>query len=71
MIDRIGRLLETADIKLGSMASHIAGKSGRAMLQRMAEGPALPEELAKLALRRLKATTPELILALDSRPRAP
>lgn len=50
VINRIGRLLETANIKLGSVASSIAGKSGRAILKRLAEGPQQPEELARLAL---------------------
>jgi transposase len=70
IINRIGRLLETVNIKLGSVASHIVGKSGRAILQRIAEGPALPEQLAKLALGSLKAKAPDLILALDGRPDA-
>jgi transposase len=68
VINRIGRLLETVNIKLGSVASSIAGKSGRAILGRIAEGPQQPEELAKLALGALKHKTPELILALDGRP---
>jgi transposase len=68
VINRIGRLLETVNIKLGSVASHIAGKSGRAILKRIAEGSEQPEQLAKLALRRLKEKIPELILALDGRP---
>jgi transposase len=67
VINRIGRLLETVNIKLGSVASSIAGKSGRAILKRLAEGPQQPEELAKLALGRLKEKTPDLILALDGR----
>jgi len=70
IINRIGRLLETVNIKLGSVASHIVGKSGRAMLQRLAEGWVQPEKLAQLALGHLKAKTPELILALDGRPDA-
>jgi transposase len=68
VINRIGRLLETANIKLGSVASSIAGRSGRAILKRLAEGPQQPEELAKLALGALKQKTPDLILALDGRP---
>ncbi len=67
VINRIGRLLETANIKLGSVASSIAGKSGRAILKRLAEGSQQPEALAKLALGRLKEKTPDLILALDGR----
>jgi transposase len=68
VINRIGRLLETANIKLGSVASSIAGKSGRAILRRISEGPQQPEELAQLALGALKQKTPHLILALDGRP---
>jgi hypothetical protein len=52
------------------VASHIVGKSGRAILQRIAEGPAPAEQLAKLALGSLKGKTPDLILALDGRPDA-
>ena len=33
VINRIGRLLETANVKLGSVLSNIVGKSGKAMLQ--------------------------------------
>ena len=38
VINRIGRLLETVNIKLGSVASNIVGKSGRAMLEMLAAG---------------------------------
>jgi transposase len=67
IINRIGRLLETANIKLGSVARKIAGKSGRAILQAIARGESKPEELADLALGHLRATIPELILALRGR----
>lgn len=67
IINRIGRLLETVNIKLGAVASHIVGKSGRAILRRLAEGPAQPEKLAELALGHLRAKIPDLILALDGR----
>ena len=43
VINRIGRLLETANIKLGSVASHIAGKSGRNILERLALGSGTAE----------------------------
>jgi len=68
VINRIGRLLETVNIKLGSVASHIVGKSGRAMLERLATGPSAAEDLAGLALGTLKKKIPELIMALDGRP---
>ena len=68
VINRIGRLLETVNIKLGAVASSIAGKSGRAILRRLAEGTFDPEKLSDLALGHLRKKTPDLILALDGRP---
>ena len=68
IINRIGRLLETVNIKLASVATNIVGKSGRQMLKQLAEGVHNPERLAKLALGCLKSKTPDLILALDGRP---
>ncbi|MGD1073039.1 MAG: IS110 family transposase, partial [Bryobacteraceae bacterium] len=68
VINRIGRLLETVDIKPGSVVSQIAGKSGRAILHRIATEPQQPERLAELALGKLKQKIPQLILALDGRP---
>jgi len=38
VINRIGRLLETVNSKLGSVASNILGKNGRAMLNLLAAG---------------------------------
>jgi len=38
VINRIGRLLETANVKLGSVISNIVGQSGMAMLQAIAAG---------------------------------
>jgi transposase len=68
VINRIGRLLETVNIKLSSVASHIAGKSGRAMLKALAGGVRSPEVLADKALGQLRNKIPNLILALDGRP---
>jgi len=67
VINRIGRLLETANIKLGSVATNIVGKSGRAMLALLADGVVRPERLANEALSSLRTKIPELILALDGR----
>jgi transposase len=68
VINRIGRLLETVNIKLSSVATHIAGKSGRAMLAALASGVRRPEVLADKALGSLRNKIPNLILALDGRP---
>jgi transposase len=67
VINRIGRLLETANIKLGSVASNIVGKSRRAMLSLLADGVARPERLADAALGQLRNKMPDLLLALDGR----
>ena len=66
-INRIGRLLETVNIKLGSVASNIVGKSGRAILDLLAAGCTDAERMADKALGQLRAKMPELILALDGR----
>jgi len=69
VVNRIARLLETVNIKLGSVATNIVGTSGRDILRRLAEGTRQqPEELAQLARTQLRAKIPELILALDGRP---
>jgi transposase len=67
VINRIGRLLETVNIKLSSVASNIVGTSGKAMLRALAAGERRPEKLANKALRRLKKKIPELILAFEGR----
>jgi hypothetical protein len=66
-IDRIGRLLETVNIKLGSVASNIVGKSGRAVLEMLAAGGTDSERMADKAIGQLRNKMPELILALDGR----
>ena len=66
-INRIGRLLETVNIKLSSVASNIVGKSGRAMLDMLACGSTDAERMANQAIGQLRAKMPELILALDGR----
>ena len=63
--NRIHKLLEDANIKLGSVASNILGKSGRAMLWAMLGGERDPKNLAKLALGRLRGKIPQLQLALE------
>jgi transposase len=70
VINRIGRLLETVNIKLSSVVSSIVGKSSLAILRRLADGADQPEALARLALQSLKKKIPELILALEGRPDA-
>lgn len=65
--NRIEKVLETANIKLGSVASEVLGVSGRRMLKAMCEGRTQPQELAELARGVLRKKLPELERALDGR----
>lgn len=62
--NRIQKVLEDANIKLGSVATDVLGVSGRAMLEMMIRGEDDPEVLADLAKRRLRAKLPQLRQAL-------
>ena len=70
VVNRIAHLLETVNIKLASVASHIVGASGRAMLRLLASGVSDPERLAECAQAQMRVKIPALILALDGRPDA-
>src|SRR6267378_6683670 len=63
--NRIHKLLEDANIKLGAVASDVLGKSGRAMLAALLRGEEDAEKLAELALGRLREKIPQLRLALE------
>ncbi len=65
--NRLSKLLETANIKLSSVASDVFGASGMAMLKAIVQGAASPQQMAQLAKRRLRDKIPELELALDGR----
>ena len=64
---RIQKLLESANIKLASTVTHTMGKSGQAILDAIVRGEDSPEELAGLALGKLRSKIPQLKLALDGR----
>src|SRR5262245_29081144 len=65
LANRIHKVLEDANVKLGAVASDILGKSGRAMLRALIRGEHDPKALAELAQGRLRAKIPELKLALE------
>jgi transposase len=65
--NRLLKLLETANIKLSSVASDVFGASGMAMLRALIEGATNAEAMADLAKGRLRKKLPELALALDGR----
>ena len=65
--NRIRKLLEGANIKLGSVASDVLGVSGRKMLESIIEGKTDPVHLADLALGQLRDKREQLIEALSGR----
>ena len=52
--NRIQKILEGANIKLGSVATNILGVSGRLMLRQLIEGEANPKTIAQLAKNKLR-----------------
>lgn len=65
--NRLQKLLETANIKLASVASDVFGVSGMAMLKALVRGEATPAEMAQLAKKRLRQKLGELELALEGK----
>jgi transposase len=65
--NRIQKVLEDANIKLGSVATDVLGVSGRAILEELLEGRDDPVLLAEQARGRLRAKMPQLREALRGR----
>jgi transposase len=63
--NRIQKVLEDANIKLGSVASDVLGASGRHMLKSLVAGQRDPKQLAELAQGRLREKKGDLQLALE------
>ena len=61
---RVQKVLEDSNIKLGSVVSDVFGKSGRQMLQALLAGERDAQQLASVALGRLRRKLPELEVAL-------
>jgi transposase len=65
--NRMQKVLEDANIKLGSVASDVVGASGRLMLQAIIGGETNPETLADFAKLRLREKIPQLQQALEGK----
>jgi transposase len=65
--NRIQKVLEDANIKLGDVASDVLGVSGRAMIEAIIAGEDDPDHLAELAKRRLRSKIPALKEALHGK----
>ncbi len=53
LVNRVHKLLESANLKLTSVASDVLGVSGRAILDELIAGAATPEQMAELSQGRL------------------
>jgi transposase len=66
-VNRLHKVLESANIKLGAVASDVMGVSGRQMLEALLGGQQDPAVLAELARGRLRQKLPALRQALEGR----
>ena len=67
LANRIQKLIESANIKLGQVASDALGVSGKLMLRALAAGETDAEKMSHLARRALKRKQPQLQQALEGR----
>ena len=67
LVNRVQKTLESANIKLASVASNVMGVSGRAMLEAIVTGTANATEMAGLAKGRLREKREQLDKALEGR----
>jgi transposase len=65
--NRVRKVLEDANIKLGAVASDVLGVSGRAMLQALLRGDTDVNQMAELARAKLRNKIPQLRLALEGK----
>ena len=64
--NRVGKVLEDANIKLSSVLADLFGVSGQLMLEALLEGQATASEIAHLAQRQAKRKIPELTAAVEA-----
>ncbi len=68
-VNRVQKVVESANMKLAAVATDVLGVSGRALLEALLGGEQDPMALAELARGRLRAKLPALRLALEGRVR--
>jgi len=66
-VNRIDKVLQTANIKLSSVLSDIVGLSGRAILDKLAEGETNPAILVLLVHRNVRAPRAKIVESLRGR----
>jgi|WetSurMetagenome_2_1015567.scaffolds.fasta_scaffold185011_1 transposase len=67
LVNRLQKVLESANIKLASVVSDVNGVSGKAILKALVEGTSKPEDMAELAKGRLKEKREFLVRSLEGR----
>ena len=65
--NRIQKLLEDANVKLGSVVADILGTSARAMLWALIQGKQTPQQMAELARSAMRPKIPQLVVALEGK----
>jgi transposase len=63
--NRVQKILEDANVKLGNVLSDVFGVSGQLMLDALLKGEAKPEAIAQFAKRRAKKKIPAIVAALE------
>lgn len=63
--NRVQKVLEEANVKLGSVLSDVFGVSGQLMLEKLLDGEQDMEAIAGLAQRKAKAKIPDIIRSLE------
>jgi transposase len=63
--NRVQKVLEDANVKLGNVLSDVFGISGQLMLEALLRGQAQPEEIAQFAKRRARKKIPDIIASLE------
>lgn len=63
--NRVGKVLEDANVKLGSVLSDVFGVSGQLIVEALLEGKTNPSEMAQFAKAGAKKKIPQIIAALE------
>jgi hypothetical protein len=66
--NRIAKVLEDANVKLGSVLSNLFGVSGQLMLEALLEDKATPEQIAQFARRRAREKIPQIAVPYGTAP---
>jgi len=62
--NRVSKVLQDGNVKLGNVLSDVFGVSGQLMLDALLEGKSGPEEIAQLAKRSARKKIPALVASL-------